>query len=217
MASSSDESKAQITESLSLAASDLERTADSWATIKQTTGLPKALCVVGEKLPILRVFITSLESSIQNTEETEDLKESFAAAHQFAVLFQQQAKYFVVIFNAVSTTDNRNTKEEKYRIAAEQCGGKPIEAMLKDLLQQAADVATKLVADEDLKSSLQTACDEVAKLAPSLAEGTKGPISISNNGHGTQLYHSGKGHQNHCSGGSQYTGDSCTFNMGPKT
>ncbi|KAL6789203.1 hypothetical protein J3E68DRAFT_414009 [Trichoderma sp. SZMC 28012] len=215
MTLSSEANRAQITRSLSVAAFVLERTADSWGAIQKIIGLPEALYVVGKTLPILPILLKSLESSIKSNEETKDSKESFAAAYRFAELSQQQAKYFDAIFDAISTTDNHNTKEQKYRIAAEKCGGKPIEAILKDLLQQATGLAADLVADEDLKSSLQTAYDEVAKLAPSLAEGTKGPMSINNYGDGTQFYHGGEGNQNHNAGGSQYNGNGCTFHVGP--
>ncbi|KAK4066603.1 hypothetical protein Trihar35433_7030 [Trichoderma harzianum] len=213
MTSSNDSSKTQVTRSLSVAAFVLERTADSWATVQQVIGLPEALYVVGKTLPILPILLKSLESSIKSSEETKDLKENFAAVYRFAELSQQQAKYFDAIFDAISTADNHNTKEEKYRIAAEKYGGKPIEAILKDLLQQAASLATELVADEDLKSSLQAAYDEVAKLTPSLAEGPKGAVSVNNYGDGTQFYHGGEGNQNHNAGGSQYNGNGCTFHV----
>ncbi|KAJ4863139.1 hypothetical protein T069G_04093 [Trichoderma breve] len=215
MTSSNDtSSKTQVTRSLSVAAFVLERTADSWATVQQIIGLPEALYVVGKTLPILPILLKSLESSIKSSEETKDLKENFAAVYRFAELSQQQAKYFDAIFDAISTADNHNTKEEKYRIAAEKYGRKPIEAILKDLLQRAASLATELVADEDLKSSLQAAYDEVAKLTPSLPEVPKGAVSVNNYGDGTQFYHGGEGNQNHnAGGGHQYNGNDCTFHV----
>ncbi|KAF3073898.1 hypothetical protein CFAM422_004203 [Trichoderma lentiforme] len=211
MTLSSDANRAQITRSLSVAAFVLENTAESWDAIQSIIGLPEALYVVGKTLPILPILLKSLESSIKNNEETKDSKESFAAAYRFAELSQQQAKYFDAIFDAVSSTDNHNTKEQKYRIAANKCGGRPIEAILKDLLQQAAGLATKLVADEDLKSALKAAYDEVAKLTPSLAEDVEGHVAINNYGDGVQLYHAGEGDQNHCTGGNQYNGNGYNF------
>lgn len=214
MALSNDGSKAQITKSLSVAASDLKSAADSWANIERIIGLPEALYVVGKRLPILPIFLKSLESSIENKEETKDSKESFATANRFADLSKRRAKYFDAIFNAVSTTDNQKTAEEKYRIEAKKRGGKPAEAILKELLALALEL-TELVADECLKSSLQAAYDEVAELAPSLAEGITGHISMNNNGDGTQLYHNGQGDQNQCTGGTQYNGNGCTFHAPP--
>ncbi|OPB44044.1 hypothetical protein A0O28_0023620 [Trichoderma guizhouense] len=200
--------RAQATKSLSIAAYVLERTAENWCTIQKIVGLPKALYVVGETLPLLPILLKSLESSIKNNEETKDLKESLPAAFQFAELSQQQAKYFNAIFDAILTTDNHNTKEQKYRIAAEKWGGKPIEAVLKDLLQQATSLATELVTDEDLKSWLEECYDKVAKLNSFLVEDSKGFVIINNYGFGSQFYHHGQANQNQCSEGIIFGPDS---------
>lgn len=213
MTLSGDGSKAQATRSLSVAAFVLERTADSWANIQQIIGLPDALYVVGKALPILPIILKSLESSIKNGEETKELNEEFTAAYQFAELSQQQAKYFDAVFDAVSTADHHYTKEEKYRSTAEKYGGTAIEAVLKDLLQRATNLAATLVTDEDLKSSLQSTYDEVAKLKPSLVKSPKGHVSLKNYGEGNQFYHGGVGHQNHCSGGNQNTGNGYTIHV----
>ncbi|KAL6829144.1 hypothetical protein J3E69DRAFT_229755 [Trichoderma sp. SZMC 28015] len=212
MTLSHDGNKAQVTKSLSAAAYVLERTAESWANIQQISGLPEALYVVGKTLPNLPILLKSLESSIKNSEETKEVKDKYAAASQFAELSQQQAKYFNLIHDAVATSDSYN-KGKEYRAAAKKSGGTAIEAIMKDLLQRAKGLAAVLVTDEDLKSRLQEAYEEVAKLEPSLAEDPKGHVSLENYGAGNQFYHGGGGNQNHCSGGNQYTGDGYTINL----
>ncbi|KAL7909034.1 hypothetical protein GGI35DRAFT_425100 [Trichoderma velutinum] len=212
MTLSTDGSKTQVTKSLSAAAFVLERTAESWAKIQEINGLPEALYVVGKTLPNLPILFKSLESSIKNSEETKDIRDKYAAASQFAELSQQQAKYFNAIYDAVATSDGYN-KEKIYRMIAKKYGGTAIEAIMKDLLQRAKDLAAALVTDEDLISRLQEAYEEVAQVEPSLAEEPKGHVSIENYGAGNQFYHGGGGNQNHCSGGNQYTGDGYTINI----
>ncbi|PTB54722.1 hypothetical protein M431DRAFT_494942 [Trichoderma harzianum CBS 226.95] len=207
----SDRNKIQITRMLSTAASVFKQTADSWATIQQVTGLPEALYGVGKTLPILTEFLKSLEPSLKINEEEKEAKEKkIAAAVQFAKLSEQQAQYFDAILDAIKA-ESQIPKAKRYRIAAVKRGGEPVEAILKEMLQQAIDLATMLSVDEKLKSSLQAAYDEVAELKPSLEEDDGAPVSINNWGDGVQLYHAGEGHQNHCTGGSQYNGNGYTF------
>ncbi|KAL6815539.1 hypothetical protein GGI42DRAFT_311770 [Trichoderma sp. SZMC 28013] len=216
MALPHDGSKTQVIRSLSVAAFVIENTAESWGSIRQTVGLPEALRVVGKTLPLLPIFLKSLESTIKDskeTKETKEIRENYAAMYQFAELCQQHAKYLSTIFDAVTSTEGNHTAEEKYRTAAEKSGGTPIEVIMKMLLQQAISLATTLTTQQDLISSLYAAMDEVVKVKPSLGEEDKTGVVINNYGQGNQFYHAGSGNQNHCAGGSQYTGDGYVIHM----
>ncbi|KAL7794649.1 hypothetical protein V8C43DRAFT_304647 [Trichoderma afarasin] len=212
MASPHDGNKDQIIKSLSAAAYVLDSTAESWAKIQEISGLPQALYVVGKTLPNLPILLTSLESSIKNSEETKEVKDKYAAATQFAELAKQQATYFKLIYDAVKSSDSYD-KAKVYRAVAKKNGGTAIETIMKDLLQRAKVLAAALITDEDLKSRLEEAYEEVAEVEPSLVEDPKGQVYIKNYGPGNQFYHGGAGgNQNHCSGGHQYTGDGYTIN-----
>ncbi|KAL5083045.1 hypothetical protein Trisim1_002241 [Trichoderma cf. simile WF8] len=206
-----DANKAQVAKSLSTAAFILERTADSFASIQEINGLPEALYTFGKTIPILPIFLKSLESSILNGEN--ELEEKYATAYQFAELCQKEAKYFDAIFDAIASTDRYSNKQEKYLIVAENWGRRPIETVWKDLLLRAIGFAAEFEIDDEIKPSLQAAFDEMVKVNPSLAEEEKKGVVITNHGDGTQFYHGGKGNQNHCTGGIQCTGDGYVIHM----
>ncbi|KAL7949507.1 hypothetical protein V8C42DRAFT_341464 [Trichoderma barbatum] len=215
MTSSNGPSKAQVARLLPIAAFVLDKTAESWASIHEILDLPEALYAAANGLPLLPIVLRALESCLKTGEGTDELKGRYVAIIQFAEQCQKRVNYLNTIFDAVTMNDDSTTTEEKYRTAADKCGGVAIEVVMKDLLQRATNLAAALLTDEDLKAKLQAALDEVAKLKPSLAEATRGYVSLQNYGHGNQFYHGGKGHQNHCKGGIQNTGDGYTIHMVP--
>lgn len=77
-----------------------------------------------------------------------------------------------------------------------------------DLLDAASLVAISPFVAQDQITTLQGARREVKRLPPSLMdEMPRVHASVTNNGSGSQFYHGGRGHMNHCSGGLQVTGD----------
>jgi hypothetical protein len=176
-------------------------------------GLPEALYVTAKSLPLLSILLRSLETSLGESEETKERGEKYEATYQFAELCQQQAKYLEAILKAVATDDTSVTAHEKYSTAVGENGEVAVEGIMKTLLKRAISLADTQLADDDLKSRLQIAFEEVDKLKPSLDEDSKGNVSIKNFGAGNQFYHGGRGHQNHCSGGIQITGNGATNHM----
>ncbi|KAL7955692.1 hypothetical protein V8C34DRAFT_316237 [Trichoderma compactum] len=184
MTSSNNWTKLQVTRELSGAAFVFEKAAEQWANIDETADLPEALYIAPQALAYIPMLLRSLEVT-----------------------------YFNSIFEAVTSPSKFPTRDEKYRLAAEKYGGIPIEAAVRELLHEAIN-SVEVLSDEDgLKSALQAQFDKVDKLKPSLTQNPKGTISVNHYGRGNQFYHGGRGHQNHCEGGIQITGDNATNNL----
>lgn len=213
MTSSNNRTKLQVTRELSGAAFVFEKAAEQWANIDETADLPEALYIAPQALAYIPMLLRSLEGYIIEIQEANALKEKYGEIYEFAELCQKQVTYFNSIFEAVTSSGKFPTRDEKYRLAAEKCGGLPIEVAVKELLQEAINLATLLSDEDGLKSELQAAFDKVDKLKPSLTQTPKGTISVNHYGRGNQFYHGGRGHQNHCEGGIQITGDNATNNL----
>ncbi|PHH68279.1 hypothetical protein CDD82_678 [Ophiocordyceps australis] len=105
---------------------------------------------------------------------------------------------------------------ERYRKAVAEKDGTTMESVLKDLLERAVGVAADTLIDADLSNELRDALQEVAAVEASLKEPlNNGGTSLYNYGSGVQFHHGGQGHQNHCAGGVQITGNSSTNHMMP--
>lgn len=211
MASSNARTKAQVNRMLTKTAFDLERTAESWAVIPEILELPEALYATAKFLPLLSIMLGSLKAFLESSEETDVLKGKYPAIYQFAERCQKRVDYLDSIFDAITGTEGSTGKGEKYRIAAEEYGGLGIEAVMKDLLQRAKTLAALVQTDNDLKSRLQEAFEEVNKLKPSLAQTQQGIAAVNHYGKGNQFYHGGRGNQNQCDGGVQFTGDNAKY------
>ncbi|OPB44041.1 hypothetical protein A0O28_0023590 [Trichoderma guizhouense] len=213
MSISNNPSKIEVTKLLKKAVFSFGNEAESWTTIDETLDLPEALYVAAKGLPLISILLKDLESSL-DSKESDELKDKYTAIYRFADLCLKRIDYLKSIVKAVTSPGDPTPKEEKYREAAETCGGIAIEAVMKDLLQRAINLATSCLTDDYLKSSLQAVLEEVVKLKPSLEEGWRGQVSLRNYGQGNQFYHGGRGNQNHSQGGNQFTGNGYTLHMG---
>ncbi|KAI5919392.1 hypothetical protein F4810DRAFT_687258 [Camillea tinctor] len=194
------------------------RTVKSSEPIKDITDLPNAFLVVHKQLPIIFQVLESMQKNLSNDQPTEELKESYAAVSQLAEICRKQALYMQSIFNSVTSSNDNVSKLERYRtVVLKSEDHVKIEAVVQNLIEEAIKVAVAPLVEDDLIEQLKDCEAEISEVEASLdlEEKSKGEMVMTNYGSGYQFLHKGKGHQNHCSGGWQFTGDNATNNFPP--
>jgi len=202
--------KGRLLGSLDDATRALQRAVASCAAVQDVKGLPEAFPVVANRLPILPRLLESIEMYLKSGQESNETKEKYSAVHQLAEECRTQARYLEDLFGAVTATKHDMPAMERYRKAVSDGEGMRIESVLKDLLEQAIDVAVEPFVGDDVNKELQETLNEIAALKPSLKEQAGGHTTLNNYSSGNQFQHSGQGDQNHCSGGIQITGKGTT-------
>ncbi|PFH55589.1 hypothetical protein XA68_17988 [Ophiocordyceps unilateralis] len=206
----------QVLRSLDNALYTLKRTIKTSGDVQDVVGLPEAFPVVIKHLLILFKILESIETFFkQQNRAEEEMDDEYMAVYQLAEMCRKRAEYLQDLFDSVKTTPNNPTpKMERYRKVVTDSADATIESVLKDLLEQAANLAAAPLVDDDLANELRESLEEVAALKPSLDQDTnKGSTALYNYSSGTQFYHGGPGNQNHCSGGTQITGNNSTNHM----
>ncbi|KAI4861170.1 hypothetical protein F4820DRAFT_434583 [Hypoxylon rubiginosum] len=202
-----EKTKAQVIRALKTATYNFTNAVNSCNDIQDIADLPEAFSVISKHLPVVSQTLNLMSQNLENGEETPEIKEKYTAVYQLAEMCREQADYLQDIFAAVTAVEGATERLEQYRDAVNGADDTRIESAMQNLLKQAVNVATVPLVDEDLVKQLQIARQEVAALRPSLKEDNKGRVMLINKAGGTQFYHGGKGHQNHCSGGIQITGN----------
>ncbi|KAI1414900.1 hypothetical protein F5Y13DRAFT_10067 [Hypoxylon sp. FL1857] len=187
----------------------LKKAVNSCKADQDFSSLPEAFPVIAKHLPILSQTLESMSQYLADSEETNEIKQRYAAICRLAEMCRKQAGYLQDIFIAIAA-NNAIPKLEQYRKAVANSGGIRIESIIQNLLEQAVEVAVVPLVGDALIKELQGAREEVAALGPSLKEDPKEMMTLNNYGEGNQFYHGGTGHQNHCAGGIQITGDGAT-------
>ncbi|KAK7422691.1 hypothetical protein QQX98_001479 [Neonectria punicea] len=207
--SSVETTKTQALRQLETATFVLSRAIESCGTVGDNADIPKAFPAVGKRLPLLAEILRSIQAHLKSTTaEADQTKDLYPDIKQLADECYQQIPHLQALFDTISTTEDSIKKIEQYRKAVQGGGGKRVEKVMIDLLDGVSLVAVEPLVSEEQIKMLQEALDEMKKLPPSLAdEDPSGGTVLYNYGPGNQFYHGGKGHQNHCSGGFQVTGD----------
>ncbi|KAI0597074.1 hypothetical protein F4775DRAFT_265248 [Biscogniauxia sp. FL1348] len=181
---------------------------------KDLSGLPEAFPVVAKHLPLVHKTLKHIQNYLANHDKTKATRGKYKHICQFAETCQKQAGYIEDIFVAVTAAKDPDQARDRYRSVVVKAKGARIESVLQDILKEAMNVADAPLVDDKLIDRLQKAQTEASELKPSLNEDYTGLVTLNNYGEGSQLYHGGRGNQNHCTGGVQVTGDGAVNHFG---
>ncbi|KAL7937293.1 hypothetical protein V8C35DRAFT_292119, partial [Trichoderma chlorosporum] len=202
--SSHDTNAIHIIKSLSIATLKMSHDPNLWTEIQQLPGLPDALRKAADILPSISIFLKSLKSYFENDTETKELI-IYAETNEFAELCLEQATYYKSIFDGITSNDKATPTKDKYLAAAKRNGGVRIELVMKNLLQQAINLAAALPGESKMEMLFRKKIEELNSLTPSFEEDSKAAVISRNYGAGNQFYHGGRATQHHRE---QTTGDS---------
>ncbi len=216
MAGTETASKVQVLRSLNNAIQVFDGVAETCGTVEDAADLPKAFPVVIGHLPRIATTFKAIKSHITEAgQDAGDDRKMYYAIKQVADECHKQAAYLAELLDAVQSTDGTASKLERYREAVTNGGNEKLETVMKELLRSIFKVAKPPLVGEVEITELKAALDEVTRLPPSLSGDSGRNVVLRNYGKGNQFYHGGKGHQNHCAGGVQITGDNkdATFQL----
>ncbi|RSL60570.1 hypothetical protein CEP53_005408 [Fusarium sp. AF-6] len=190
--------RSQVLMSLAMLNPALRRMAKLCPPIGDAPNQLEVFSVVSRHLiPLVDVF-NSIEEQLDSiAEETDQISKTYTVLNQAAVACCGRIQYLQQLFETVDRSQN---KIADYRNAVETGQGKPLEIVMKEMLQDASSAAIPPLVSEEHIAALEDALQQIKKLPPSLGdEYQSSRVILHNHGAGNQFYHGGRGNMNHCS------------------